>query len=522
MAPTGIDALDVPSIDRPGASADNDAAFDGTSSIQLAKAEDPLSWHPSKKWLCTIVIVAMTTTISFCSSIHTAVLADVAKSFSCSRTVATLGVSTFLLGFAAGPLIFGPLSEVWGRNPIYRAVLLFFVVFNVGCALAPNIASLLIFRFFCGFFGSPTVTNSGGSLTDMWPASHRTVPLALFTAASFLGPVIAPIVGGFVVQYSHWRWNYWIVSILGGVSYTAMLAILPETYAPIILKRKRALLHKDGPEDDASPKINYYVTLTRPWVMLFTEPILFLLSLYMAFCYGILYLDFTAYPIVFAQTRGWAPGPAGLSFLGIGIGMALATACSPLINRVHAHYVAKLRLQQRQQQQQQQGNNNNDDDDSDDDNTNNSAQQPPSPPEARLPHLIPLSPLLPASLFWFAWTSSPSHHFLLPIAAGVPFGLGFVPLFLAITAYLADVYGPAGHAASALAANAVLRSLFGAAFPLFAPRMYAALGAAWATGVLGFGAVALAGLPWGFWRWGAWLRGRSGFYGGRGSGEGVV
>ncbi|KKY19461.1 putative mfs multidrug [Diplodia seriata] len=254
--------------------------------------------------------------------------------------------------------------------------------------------------------------------------------------------------------------NYWIVSILGGVSYTAMLAILPETYAPIILKRKRAFLHKDGPEDDAAPKIDYYVTLTRPWVMLFTEPILFLLSLYMAFCYGILYLDFTAYPIVFAQTRGWAPGPAGLSFLGIGIGMALATACSPLINRVHAHYVAKLRLQQ------QQSNNN-----SDDDNTNNSDQQPPSPPEARLPHLIPLSSLLPASLFWFAWTSSPSHHFLLPVAAGVPFGLGFVPLFLAITAYLADAYGPAGHAASALAANAVLRSLFGAAFPLFAPRI---------------------------------------------------
>ncbi|KAL1633413.1 hypothetical protein SLS58_011104 [Diplodia intermedia] len=146
MATAGIDALITPSIDRPGASADNDVAFDGTSIIQLATAEDPLSWHPSKKWRCTIVIVAMTTTISFCSSIHTAVLADVAKSFSCSRTVATLGVSTFLLGFAAGPLIFGPLSEVWGRNPIYRAVLLFFVVFNVGCALAPNVASLLIFR----------------------------------------------------------------------------------------------------------------------------------------------------------------------------------------------------------------------------------------------------------------------------------------------------------------------------------------------------------------------------------------
>lgn len=135
----------------PAASADESAVI-----MQLNKAEDPLSWNTGKKWLCTIVIVAMTMTISLCSSIHTAVVADVAQSFDCSRTVATLGVSTFLLGFAIGPLIFGPLSEVWGRNPIYRVVLLLFVAFTVGCALAPNIASLLIFRFFCGFFGSPT------------------------------------------------------------------------------------------------------------------------------------------------------------------------------------------------------------------------------------------------------------------------------------------------------------------------------------------------------------------------------
>lgn len=151
MDTSGTRTLAAEVASSPAASVDESALI-----IQLDKAEDPLSWHAGKKWLCTTIIVAMTTTISLCSSIHTAVVADVAQSFNCSRTVATLGVSTFLVGFAIGPLIFGPLSEVWGRNPIYRVVLLLFVAFTVGCALAPNMASLLVFRFFCGFFGSPT------------------------------------------------------------------------------------------------------------------------------------------------------------------------------------------------------------------------------------------------------------------------------------------------------------------------------------------------------------------------------
>lgn len=98
----------------------------------------------------------MTSTIGFCSSIHTAAISAISQDLACSNTVATLGVTTFLLGFGTGPLIFAPLSEIYGRNPVYRSVLFPFVLFNVGCALSPNIATLLVFRFLCGFFGSPT------------------------------------------------------------------------------------------------------------------------------------------------------------------------------------------------------------------------------------------------------------------------------------------------------------------------------------------------------------------------------
>ncbi|RMD39823.1 hypothetical protein DV735_g5305, partial [Chaetothyriales sp. CBS 134920] len=400
-------------------------------------------------WIYTAILVMNTATYAFCSSIYTAAIPSITHTYGCSTTVATLGVTTFLLGFASGPLVFAPLSEV-GRNIIFRLVLGLFVLFQIGCALAPNIASMIVFRFLTGFFGSPTVTNSGGSLTDIWPQENRSVPLALFSAASFLGPVIAPTVGGFICQYTSWRWIFWVVLILGGICYVAMALFVPETYPPKLLGDKKRRM---------------------------PEPILFLLSLYMALLFGILYLDFTAYPVVYHQTRGWPAGIAGLSFLGICVGMAIATLTSPYVNRIYAIYTKRLG----------------------------------GPcPEARLPHLIFISWLVPGSLFWFAWTALPPIHWMSGIAAGVPFGFGLILLFLGITSYLTDCYGAFG--ASALAANAVMRSLFGAVFPLFSLDLYHGLGVPWGTSLLGFITLAMAPLPWVFYQFGPRIRARSKYH----------
>lgn len=157
--------------------------------------------------------------------------------------------------------------------------------------------------------------------------------------------------------------------------------------------------------------------------------------------------------------------------------MATAALSSPYINRIYSHYVKKL--------------------------------GGPSP-EARLPHLIILAWLIPIGLFWFAWTATPSIHWISCVAAGIPFGAGLVTLFLGITSYLIDCYGQ--YAASALAANAVLRSIFGAIFPLFSRQMFVRLGPAWATSILGFVAVAMAPLPFFFYRFGPWIRARSAFH----------
>lgn len=397
-----------------------------------------------------------------------------------------------------------------GRKQVFRVTLGLVLAFTVGCALSPNVVALCIFRFLVGFFGAPTVTNAGGSVTDLWPPTHRSVPLAIFTAGSFIPPVLAPVVGGFIVEYasSSWsamQWTWWSSLIFGGAVYLLIL-FLPETYAPKLLRDKARRMasnpsstHQNtvmSPVPSSPSLIDYLIeNLTRPWMMLCTEPIVFLLSLYMAFVYGILYLDFTAYPIVYHDSRGWSPGIAGLSFLGMALGMTIATILSPYVNTIHAYYVIKLR-----EKQQQQGH----------PSPNDDSKSSATPPEARLPHLIILSWFIPLSLFWFGWTAAPPAHYLASIASGVPFGIGLIALFLGINSYLTDCYGPYG--ASALAATAVFRATFGAVFPLFAQKLYAAMGVQWAMTLLGGLAVLLAPLPWVFYRFGPAIRKRSAYH----------
>jgi multidrug resistance protein len=124
--------------------------------------------------------------------------------FDTSQEVVTLGLSIFVLGFALGPLIFAPLSELYGRQVLYFATFGAFVSFNVGCATAQNIWSLIILRFFAGSFGSSPLSNAGGVLADVFSADERGLAMTIFCGAPFMGPVLGPIAGGFLEQYAGW------------------------------------------------------------------------------------------------------------------------------------------------------------------------------------------------------------------------------------------------------------------------------------------------------------------------------
>lgn len=402
--------------------------------------------------------------------------------FDIGTEVATLGVSLFVLGFALGPLIWAPLSEIYGRQVIFAISYSGFAIFNAAGIGSKNIQTLLILRFLAGSFGSSPLTNAGGQIADLFNARERGAAMAIFALAPFLGPTIGPIAGGFLAQSKGWRWNMGMMTIFSGVMLILGLLFVPETYAPVILRKRAQKLRlltgnvyrtkEDAARGKIAPSKALSTALLRPWILLFREPIVLVLSIYISVIYGTLYLLFSAVPIVFQEHRGWSEGVGGLAFLGIAVGMLIAVVLSALSNKVYLRTAAQ--------------------------------HGGIAPPEARLPGAMIGGIAIPIGLFWFAWTNSPDVHWISPIMAGVPFGFGMVFIFLAITTYLIDAYTI--FAASVLAANSVLRSLFGFAFPLFTQYMYQNLGIHWASSVPAFLALACLPAPFVLYKYGAAIR----------------
>jgi len=123
--------------------------------------------------------------------------------------------------------------------------------------------------------------------------------------------------------------------------------------------------------------------------------------------------------------------------------------------------------------------------------------------------MIAGSILLPAGLFWFSWTSSPHITWVPQVIASIPIGWGMIMIFLQSFNYIIDVY--MWHANSAIAGNTLIRSLAGAAFPLFAEQMYRKLGVAWAGSLLAFLCVAMIPAPVAFYVYGNKIRKMSRF-----------
>lgn len=379
-----------------------------------------------------------------------------------------------------------PLSELYGRQYIFLGTYLGLTAFSAGAAAAPNIWSLLILRFLAGAIGSSPLTNAGGVLADLFTAEERGRVIPFYAIAPLLGPVIGPLVSGYVGESIGWRWMHGIMAIFTGILWVLGAVFVPETYEPTILRRRAKELsqltgmahesatHVQTRQEAESISTVFRVAVFRPFVLLWHEPITSLLTIYVSIVNGTLYLCFGAFPIVYQDHRGWSPGSGGLAFLGLAAGILSAIAYSVWDDR---RYLRVTR-----------------------------GDPDFASPEARLPICMVGSVFIPAGLFCFAWTTFPEIHWIVSILASSLFGFGMVSIFLGITNYLIDCYSL--YAASALAANAVLRSLFAAAFPLFTPQMYQAIGVQWASSIPAFLALACVPFPFLFHRFGRAIRAR--------------
>lgn len=445
---------------------------------------NPKNWSKAFKWWCTICVAITCFVVAFNSAVITADLEGVSEEFGVSEEVSLLTITLFVVGFGVGPMVFAPASEIWGRRPVYAVTLAFAVIFTIPGAVAKNIATLLVTRFIAGVAFSAPMTLVGGTLADMWKSEERGVPMAFFSAAPFIGPGVGPLVGGYLGQAGGWRWLYYIQIILSGIVWILITFTVPETYAPQILAKRAKKMRKEMGDDkyvteqdlDMRPfSQRLQLFLLRPFQLLFRELIVFLISLYMSVLYGLLYMFFVAYPIVYQKGKGWSAGSTGLMFIPLICGVLLSAACAPMVNK---HY---LKL---------------------------SAKHNGHPPaEARLIPMMCSCWFIPIGVFIFAWTSYKDTHWAGPAFGGGAVGFGFIFLYNSANNYLVDSYQH--QAASALAAKTFLRSFWGAAVVLFTNQMYDRLGDQWASSLLAFIGLACCAIPFLFYFYGARIRARS-------------
>ena len=446
---------------------------------------NPKNWSHRKKWTATVVVSTYTLVSMISSAIPAPALENMGKELHVSDPlILSLWLSVFVLGYAFGPFLIGPLSEIFGRVAVLQLSNLFYLCFNTAAGFSETSAQMIAFRFLSGLGGSAPFTIGGGILADCWTADERGKSISIYTMAPLLGPVIGPIVGGFITQHSTWRWVFWSVSIADGFVQISGFFFLRETYPPAILGKKAQQLRKNTGGQNwhtkwegshRTPSKVFKAALIRPIILLATQPIIQVLALNMAFVYALTYLMLTTLPTLWTETYKERIDIAGLNFISLGFGYVIGTQSTARLNDVIYKYL-KTR-------------------------SGNDVGRP----EFRLPLLIPGSFLVPMGLLWYGWSAEFHLHWIMPNIGVAILGIGMKIGTQCTQTYAVDAYTL--FVASAGAAGTFLRSLAGFGFPLFASHIYARLGFGWGNSILALVALVVGvPAPLLLWEYGPYLR----------------
>ncbi len=379
--------------------------------------ENPKNWSAARRWYITVVSVLLVVNATFASSSPSGCLESISRELHVSVEASGLVITLFLLGYCAGPLVWAPLSEFYGRRYLFYVTFTLYLIFNFLCAFANNFAALLVGRFLTGTFASSALSNAPGVLADIWGPIERGNAMAVFSMMTFVGPALGPVVSGFLELKENWRWNFYVLLWLAGITEVLMFTI-PETLPPVVLLNKARRIRAvkiPGYEDVKAPvestdrtlKGIFKVALTRPWRLL-VDPISFLVAIYLSVVYALLYMLFTIYPIVFQQKRGWNAGVGELPLIGTVVG-----AC------IGGSFIFFVSARDRKR----------------------SINGHKSRAEDRLPVAMVGGVGFAITMFWFAWTAEfNSIHWIVPTIAGVFLSASILLIFVAFLNYLTDTY----------------------------------------------------------------------------------
>lgn len=450
--------------------------------------QNPMNWSLPKKIVTLICTFFFACSTAINGTGFNSMQEQVMETFNISQTVFLLGNLLYLsIGVAFTPLLLAPLSEIFGRQPIFMSSAAIFGLLYIPAALTPTFAGFLIVRFLQGCVASVGNSMVGGTVSDIFPSKKRGLPMSLFALSIYVGQSVGPFTVSYTVANPKlgWRWVFAWQGFIGALVFVLMAVFLSETRGPVLLSRRARSLTKSDPQrrqykcsaDD--DRVSFWqavkISLSRPAWWLISEPIVTSFSLWIGFLWGSIFLLLESVPIVFGA-YGWTEPQKSLVLLSLAVGAFFAWLCNFHQEKLYARAVAKAAPEK-------------------------------VAPEARLYYACLGGIIAPIGFFIFAWTGRPDIHPAAPIFGLVLFAGASFWIYLAVFTYIAECYEI--YASSGLAAQSWLRNVLAGAFPLFASGMYRNLSPPIASTILGVIAAVLGVCPFMLFFFGGKIRSKS-------------
>ncbi|KAF8199756.1 major facilitator superfamily domain-containing protein [Mycena galopus ATCC 62051] len=445
MAITTIDAS-APAADDPYL-----VAF-----INPVDPSNPKDWPLSRKLVVTDVLAATGFCRIMVSTIIAPALPTIKSQLEMNSAEAAMALSIYLLATAFGPLVIGPLSEIYGRKNILHACNAWFLVWNLACGFANTKGLLIAARFLAGFGASSIYALAGGVLGDVWRPEERGRSLRLYLLIQLLGAAVGPIIGGFMAARASWRWMFWPHA-------RRRITTFHETFAPVILRKHAERLRQSTGDAqyrtaherlDGTKSIPVVLShaLTRPLRLLAFNPLIKITALIQAWSYGMLYIVLSSFAALWTTQYAEPTELSGLHYIACAAGeVAGSQVGGPLIDLLFRRMRAR-------------------------------APDGTHRPESRMLITVPGSLLVGLGLLVYGWAAQYRVHWAVVDLAVFVYMFGGQITGMAMQAYVMDAFPE--HTSSALAASQFLRSLTAFLFPLFAPAMYKAMGYGWGNTML--------------------------------------
>ncbi|KAK0710200.1 c6 zinc finger domain-containing protein [Lasiosphaeria miniovina] len=469
----------------PGITATRPSEHDGSVTFLVgwrsaSDPSNPQNWPNVKRFFAALGACLLAFAVSVPSSIDAPVSLAFNEHFHVGPVAGSLTTGLYLIGTGLGALVAGTVSETFGRNVVYITTFVAFIAFILGKALAPSFGAALAFRFLTGFFGSTPLTASGGSVADLFTPLEMIFVIPVVGITAYAGPLTGPIIGAYLPGVG-FRWADWTALIIAGAVLAYVLLCQPETYPAVLLEwRARHLRQLTGDarfrasEHHAAARTlarRLLVNLYRPFVMTYSEPIILVFALYLTVIYIVLFTFLNGYPFIFEQTYGISGSLTYVLWAALLAGDLLMAPLVPLIYGWAKKDAAAGTL---------------------------------TPEMCLWFSMLGGSVLLPASLWWMAWSCYPDVSIWVPLVGSVFFGYGLLTVFSTILLYTCFVYGL--HSASALAFITCTRYVVsGAILPASVP-MYENLGPHRALTIPAALATVMAPVPYLLYVYGARIR----------------